>query len=722
LESSAPSGEPTASPTGGPTGSPTDAPTASPTGAPTNIPTTGPTGAPTGNTLGSISGVVKEDIDNDDQGDEPISDILIQLKDETGAIVATTTTGSDGFYVFYDVPAGVYFVMEINSDLVPLDVADSQGFPMDNIVEVVLGAAENSTQNDFTDEKKRVVAGQVLEDEDNDEDGDSPIEGVLVTLVSAINGTVIATTLTDTGGSFMFMVEPGIYALIEENLSGFADVMDSDGGNPNVIEIVDVEREDVLDNEFVDELESSAPSGEPSASPIVDDTPIPTAAPAGLATSLPTQRPTFTTPAPSICFECVRLDFERSDNGTNLAVGEFVSDQWLNDFGLTISAEGMGSTGFTPDGQARIFDTSNPTGSDDDLGTPNSEFGGPGVGDSGSPSNDVALGKVLIIQESDQAEPDDSEFGGVISFAFVEPVKIEDVVLLDIESSGGTITVTTSTGSSSSQPVLPGGDNSVQTEIVMVEDVVKMDVMFPSSGAVAEVGLCVRCFRPTPQPAIETPRPTVGPAASTPRPTPRSTPRPTPRPTPRSGPNSPFIFPDRRLGSKRTSPVLEHMPKHTVTDSGCAGAKATNIQGVAVDKCIATGMSEIPPASIVSQDGELVTVALTQSWKGCDVEDAFGTVSWIAVDFINHNGELECRKYESVGCGEDAGTITLQCQDGASVLDLFLFDDGDDATATFGQTDRSQVRIPNACDTVADRTKMCHKRYIVHCRGSIDCE
>ena len=29
---------------------------------------------------------------------------------------------------------------------------------------------------------------------------------------------------------------------------------------------------------------------------------------------------------------------------------------------------------------AMIFDSSNPTGDDDDLGTPNEDFGGPGVG------------------------------------------------------------------------------------------------------------------------------------------------------------------------------------------------------------------------------------------------------------------------------------------------------------------------------------------------------
>jgi len=161
-------------------------------------------------------------------------------------------------------------------------------------------------------------------------------------------------------------------------------------------------------------------------------------------------------------------------------------------YGITVAADGDGSTGYTPNNQARIFDTSNPTGGDADLGTPNSAFGGPGVGHNGSPTNNKALGNVLIIQESNKNAPDDNEFGGTISFSFATPAKIEDVVLLDIEESG-TIVVTTSGGSKQTFPYTGKGDNAVQSETINVDNVVKLVVNLPGSGAVAELGVCLPC-------------------------------------------------------------------------------------------------------------------------------------------------------------------------------------------------------------------------------------
>ena len=45
-----------------------------------------------------------------------------------------------------------------------------------------------------------------------------------------------------------------------------------------------------------------------------------------------------------------------------------------------------------------IFDSSDPTGGDVDLGTPNEAYGGPGVGNAGA-SNDTPMGNVAIIAE-----------------------------------------------------------------------------------------------------------------------------------------------------------------------------------------------------------------------------------------------------------------------------------------------------------------------------------
>eukprot|EP00542_Grammatophora_oceanica_P003299 CAMPEP_0194058590 /NCGR_PEP_ID=MMETSP0009_2-20130614/66682_1 /TAXON_ID=210454 /ORGANISM="Grammatophora oceanica, Strain CCMP 410" /LENGTH=83 /DNA_ID=CAMNT_0038708797 /DNA_START=69 /DNA_END=316 /DNA_ORIENTATION=- len=83
--------------------------------------------------------------------------------------------------------------------------------------------------------------------------------------------------MTEADGNFTFMVEPGLYTLIQENLDGFSDVTDSDGDDPNVIEI-DVELSDDLENVFIDEMDSTAPSGEPTTSPTTAPTGVPTEA------------------------------------------------------------------------------------------------------------------------------------------------------------------------------------------------------------------------------------------------------------------------------------------------------------------------------------------------------------------------------------------------------------------------------------------------------------
>ena len=91
---------------------------------------------------------------------------------------------------------------------------------------------------------------------------------------------------------------------------------------------------------------------------------------------------------------------------------------------------------------AMIFDSSNPTGEDPDLGTPNEDFGGPGVGvagKQGSPvENKFPRGNVVIISEDDNSsDPDDHVWGGTLLFTFDVPVDLKEVGLLDNEE--GTI-------------------------------------------------------------------------------------------------------------------------------------------------------------------------------------------------------------------------------------------------------------------------------------------
>ena len=110
-------------------------------------------------------------------------------------------------HAFYNLPAGAYAVMETNLPRY-LDVSDIDGGDF-NTITITLGAGSelNSTGNDFLDEPSRTVSGTVLEDTDNDGDGDVPIAIVAVALFDS-SGFPIATTMTDSAGSFYFRGRP----------------------------------------------------------------------------------------------------------------------------------------------------------------------------------------------------------------------------------------------------------------------------------------------------------------------------------------------------------------------------------------------------------------------------------------------------------------------------------------------------------------------------------
>ncbi len=134
------------------------------------------------------------------------------------------------------------------------------------------------------------------------------------------------------------------------------------------------------------------------------------------------------------------IDFEA------LAAGTVVSD--------VMAAPGVGpvrvrgtNPRFPGQNAAVIFDSSRPTGGDPDLGSPNVEFGGPGVGAAGEEGkpceNRIALGKILIVEEHLNTltggripNPDDEALGGGMlefDFSALGWVTIDDIRLIDIE-------------------------------------------------------------------------------------------------------------------------------------------------------------------------------------------------------------------------------------------------------------------------------------------------
>ncbi len=189
------------------------------------------------------------------------------------------------------------------------------------------------------------------------------------------------------------------------------------------------------------------------------------------------------------------IDFETDAAGNPLAKGQVIDNEWAA-WGITVSA--AANAGGT--GPAMIFDSANPSGGDTDLGTPNQSFGGPGVGSGGASGmpgeNSLARGKILIISEDgSSSNPDDAGNGGVIKFTFSQPLRVDQVQILDIDDheAGGTIKAYDATSGGSllaTGDMLGLGDNSFQTVPVNAVGVRRLEVSFPNSGGVPAITFC----------------------------------------------------------------------------------------------------------------------------------------------------------------------------------------------------------------------------------------
>jgi hypothetical protein len=229
------------------------------------------------------------------------------------------------------------------------------------------------------------------------------------------------------------------------------------------------------------------------------------------------------------------IDFEGIPPGT-------IVEQLSNGAGVTgLSGGYIGVRGFNPsmsldDNAAVIFNSANPPGIDYDLGSPNSDFGGPGLDSDGSPStggnagspyqNANPLGNILIVNEapyladrdgSGSIDNNDSpalltndadQAGQFLEFNFKnvkggKSVTVNSVTYMDAEEeqgeSGARVELygpkLPTTGVMVALP--PPGDNGVFTlEGIGVEGVSLMRVVLNGSGAVVGAVLEEEPVRP----------------------------------------------------------------------------------------------------------------------------------------------------------------------------------------------------------------------------------
>ena len=147
-----------------------------------------------------------------------------------------------------------------------------------------------------------------------------------------------------------------------------------------------------------------------------------------------------------------------------------------------------------------VFDSSNPTGGDFDLGTANETCGGPGIGsggESGQPGeNCVARGNLLIVAEdigdSDDDgivdDPDDEAGGGTIRFDFDIVVDLEHLVIIDIDAETVDFSMNGPDGFVGAGSGSDAGNNSCQViDLSEFRGVLSLEIVFSSSGGVAEL-------------------------------------------------------------------------------------------------------------------------------------------------------------------------------------------------------------------------------------------
>ena len=142
-------------------------------------------------------------------GEEGFKDITVELLGPDGAVIATTTTDTDGNYSFTRLPAGDYTVKVTKAGAIAnLDQTEDPDSTKDNTSGTITLNADNPVQENinFGYVKKHAISGNVYLDQNRDKTkntGDLPQGGVTVKLVDA-SGAVVATTTTDADGNYSF--------------------------------------------------------------------------------------------------------------------------------------------------------------------------------------------------------------------------------------------------------------------------------------------------------------------------------------------------------------------------------------------------------------------------------------------------------------------------------------------------------------------------------------
>ena len=211
--------------------------------------------------IAGIAGMVEDSSGN------PLAGAVIRLvksdytrvQDVSGNLVADINTTANGTFLFENLAAGDYFLLELDpagyfsvNDTAG-DDEDPSNVDDDNKINVHLVTGELDEDNVFTDQSLSQISGFVFADTTGDAHGDTPISGVSIALNSCQSGGYHASAVTAADGSYHFTeLQPECYVITETDKEGYISLHDTDTDNDNNITVT--LGENSLDNQnFTDQ-------------------------------------------------------------------------------------------------------------------------------------------------------------------------------------------------------------------------------------------------------------------------------------------------------------------------------------------------------------------------------------------------------------------------------------------------------------------------------------